>query len=241
MSAPAEAAPPAGARIVLLGASNLTLSFPWARAAAIAATGGGPAEVLVAAGIGRAYGLPSRILLRERSAILDCELWENLNTAHRLRPLPLYALLTDLGNDLAYGARAGDLAAALSECLARLRPLEATCVATAFPLASLERLSPLTFALLRSVLFPGHAITRPELLAEGRAFNQALRELCARTGCALAEIPPERFGPDHIHLTWRWRRRLWPELLNAWHSPAADGSQRIWVGQTPVDSSTTWY
>ena len=226
---------------MLLGASNLTLSFPWTRAAALAATGQGPGEILVAAGIGRAYGVSSRILLRERSAILDSELWQHLEAAHRLEPLPVYALLTDLGNDLAYGSSAAALTAALAECLARLRPLAASCVATAFPLASIERLSPFRFTLLASVLFPGHAISRSELLAQGRVFNQSLRELCARAACVLVEIPPECFGLDHIHLTWRWRRRLWPEVLAAWHGPAADRSQRPWVGQPPVESSTAWY
>lgn len=237
----AETARPAGARIVLLGASNLTLSFPWARAAAIDAAGGEPAEVLVAAGLGRAYGLPSRILLRERTAILDCGLWGDLAEAGRRRPLPLYALLTDLGNDLAYGATATELAAAVNECLARLRALGATCAASTFPVASLECLSPVRFGLLRAVLFPGHAITRPELLAEGREFNRLLREMCARAGCALTEIPSECFGLDHIHLTWRWRRRLWRELVAGWTSPVEDGSQKIWVGQATGESSTTWY
>jgi hypothetical protein len=231
-----------GARIVLLGASNLTLSFPWARAAAVDAAGGEPAEVLVAAGLGRAYGLPSRILMRQRTAILECGLWRDLAEADARRPTPIYALLTDLGNDLAYGASATDLAAAVNECLARLGALGATCAASTFPVASVECLSPFRFGLLRSVLFPGHAITRPELLAEGREFNRLLREMCARAGCALTEISSDCFGLDHIHLTWRWRRRLWPQLVGAWRSsPVVDGSQKIWVGQPSVESSTAWY
>lgn len=230
-----------GTRVVLLGASNLTLSFPWARAAAVDAAGGEPAEVLVAAGLGRAYGLPSRILLRERTAILDCGLWRDLGDAARRRPLPVYALLTDMGNDLAYGATATDLAAAVAECLARLKSLAATCAASTFPVASIECLSPFRFGLLRSVLFPGHAITRPELLAEGREFNRLLREICARAGCALTEIPSDCFGLDHIHLNWRWRRRLWPQLVAGWNHQIEGGSQKIGVGQPSVESSTTWY
>lgn len=238
---PAETARPAGARIVLLGASNLTLSFPWARAAAVEAAGGEPAEILVAAGLGRAYGLPSRILLRQRTAILDCGLWRDLAESDHRRPLPVYALLTDLGNDLAYGATATNLAAAIAECLARLRSLGATCAASTFPVASLECLSPFRFGLLRSVLFPGHAITRPELLAEGRELNRLLREICERAGCALTEIPSACFGLDHIHLSWRWRRRLWPELVVGWQSPVADGSKKIWVGHSRIENSTRWY
>lgn len=239
VSAPA-AATAATARIVLLGASNLTLSFPWLRTAALATAGHGHAEVLVAGGLGRAYSVPSRFLLQARPAIVECALWDHLADAHRRRPLPLYALLTDLGNDLAYGATAADLAAAIGACLARLRPLAARCVITGLPLGSIENLSPLRFMLLRSVLFPGRAISRAELLVQGRFFDRGLRELCVETGCTLAEIGPERFGLDHIHLTWRWRRRLWPELLAGWRDPASAGSAER-AGELSGETSTRWF
>ncbi|MEX0819484.1 MAG: hypothetical protein WD070_07815, partial [Pirellulaceae bacterium] len=87
-------------RVVLLGASNIARSpaivFDSARSA-----WGSPLDIVAATGHGRSYGMTSCVLGRTLPGILQCGLWEALAT----RPLvPTAALLTDIGNDILYGA-----------------------------------------------------------------------------------------------------------------------------------------
>ncbi|MCZ6542107.1 MAG: hypothetical protein O6768_00410, partial [Planctomycetota bacterium] len=100
MSGPAESQLTSRPRVVLLGASNLTRGI--SRAVGIAqAILGTPLEVLIAMGHGRSYGQRSRVLGRSLPGIVDCGLWDALLHGSGR---PTYALLTDIGNDVMYGA-----------------------------------------------------------------------------------------------------------------------------------------
>ena len=86
-------------RVVLLGASNLTRGISTAVETTRRAVGG-PAEYFIAMGHGRSYGARSRVMGRGLPGITECGLWGALGDDHS----PTYALLTDVGNDVAYGA-----------------------------------------------------------------------------------------------------------------------------------------
>jgi hypothetical protein len=109
-------------RIVFLGASNLTVGLGTVLATARARLGPEPVEVFVAAGHGRAYGRWSRVAIRGLPAIVDCGLWRALD---RGTAPATYALVTDIGNDLAYGATAAELAGWVGTCVERLAALGA--------------------------------------------------------------------------------------------------------------------
>ncbi len=93
---------------MLLGASNVQMGRGGLIAEALGAVGAG-AHVFVAAGHGRSYGEWSRVLLRGLPGIVSCGLWPALD--ERRAPGPGFALLSDIGNDLAYGATPETLAA----------------------------------------------------------------------------------------------------------------------------------
>ena len=67
-------------RLVLLGASNLTRGI-----STVVETAQNihpqPLEILAAAGLGRSYGLDSRVLGRKLPGIIHCELWEKSGAA----------------------------------------------------------------------------------------------------------------------------------------------------------------
>src|SRR5216684_5160352 len=125
------------ARVVALGASNLTRGFQTVVSTARAAWGPG-VEVLAALGQGRSYGAQSRLLVRTLPGILECGLWRDLES----RPqLPTRALVTDVGNDVLYGFSAEQILDWVAEALGRLCRLNADIVVTDLPLASIRRVS----------------------------------------------------------------------------------------------------
>src|SRR5882724_9649210 len=86
-------------RVILLGASNLTRSFPRV-IETVRRTWREPIEIMVAMGHGRSYGQDSVVLGRKISGIFPCALWRDLQNR---APLPTTALITDIGNDFLYG------------------------------------------------------------------------------------------------------------------------------------------
>ncbi len=199
-------------RVVLLGASNLKMGFP----AALSRLRGGvesPLEILAALGHGRSYGMWSQILgIRQLPGIVDCGLWQDLD--HRA-PLPTFALLTDVGNDLLYGASAPQIAGWVGTCLERLAERGAETVLTLLPLASLEKVSPFRYHLVRSILFPGRrAVSWDALLDSVRELNERLRQLGLAHGARLVEPPSSWYGIDPIHLRRNMRHEAWTRILH---------------------------
>ena len=125
------------ARVVALGASNLTRGFQTVVSTARAAWGPG-VEVLAALGHGRSYGARSQLVFRTLPGILDSGLWPELESRS---PAATRALVTDVGNDILYGFSAERTLAWVEEALRRLSRVTHDIVVTDLPLASIRRLS----------------------------------------------------------------------------------------------------
>ncbi len=184
---------------------------------ATAGWGNAPYRLLAAAGHGRGYALPSRVLGRRLPPIAGCGLWRALAGQPGL---PTRALVADIGNDLAYGAGVGDTASAIAGCLERLRAAGAEVVVVLPPLAGIERLTPARFLMLRSLLFPGRGFRLGPILERLRQLAGELRRVASESGAQAVEPEPAWLGADGIHLRWRLRRHAWQTLLAGW-SPAA--------------------
>lgn len=210
------------ARTVLLGASNLRISLPTVVGRVAAA---GAREIFVACGHGRSYGQPSSFLrLRKLPGILRCGLWKALQAAP---PGPTRALLTDIGNDLIYGAAVDDIAAWLAECLARLAALGAEVVVTPLALGRLEKLTPLSFRIAQKVMFPGRELPLPELLGRAHELDACLRRLAGEQGATLVEQPTDWYGLDPIHFRRGKRRQAWERILAGWPATQAREKARL--------------
>jgi hypothetical protein len=208
-------------RFVLLGASNLTRALATVVAIARSASAG-PGRFLIACGHGRSYGMQSRVLIRTLPGIVQCGLWPALADVTSART---YALITDLGNDIAYGAEPEDIVQWLRFCVARLQASEARIIVTLLPIERLERLTAIQFRLVKAALFPSRPIQLAETLARARALNRALHALAREHGLVLVEQPPTWYGADPIHI----RRRLIPEayatILRHWQDADFNASQ----------------
>jgi hypothetical protein len=199
-----------------LGASNVARSFSRILPL-IQHHAGGPVEVLGAFGRGRSYGTWSRLAwTRHLPGIVGSGLWREL---HDRPPLPTVALLTDLGNDLAYGQPVAQIVSWVEACLAWLAeagvPGEATVV-TLLPLANLERIPPWRFHLARTVLFPGRPMDRLDLLARARELDAEVRRLAQEAGARVVEPDLSWYGLDPIHIRRKMATAAWGEILDAW-------------------------
>jgi hypothetical protein len=200
-------------RVVLLGASNLTRSFPTVVATA-RQTWREPIEIMVAMGHGRSYGQDSAILGRKISGIFPCALWQDLQNRAQL---PTSALITDIGNDLLYGATPERLLDWVERCLDRLAEVGATTIITQLPAPSIEGLGERRFQFFRRLLFPRSALTLTDAKRLVREINERLVELGESRKIAVIPVSPAWYGFDPIHLTRRARGEAWSRILGGWH------------------------
>jgi hypothetical protein len=201
-------------RVILLGASNVVLSFPTLVATA-RATWGEPVEFMAAMGHGRSYGQDTRVLGRKISGIFPCALWQDLQK----RPaMPTTALVTDIGNDLLYGVPLDRLLEWVSHCVDRLMDANATVVVTQLPIENLERLGEARFRLFRRILFPRNRHSLAELKSLAHSLNDRLIELGESRKIPVIPVSNAWYGFDPIHLTRRARRIAWPMLLSSWRA-----------------------
>jgi hypothetical protein len=204
-------------RVVLLGASNLMRGISTAIETAQYAWGT-PLDVLAACGHGRSYGLTSRVLVRSLPAITKCGLWEDLA---RRTPLPTAALITDVGNDILYGASVNQIAAWVEQCLERLLPVCQRFVITGLPLSSIAALPAVRFRLIRSMLFPGSQLTFGEASSRTQELDARLVALTMKCNGVFVAPSADWYGWDPIHIRLRYWSRAWNEILSAW----CDGTQ----------------
>ncbi|MFM8379579.1 MAG: hypothetical protein ACKOB1_09685 [Planctomycetia bacterium] len=208
--------------IVVLGASNVSRGL--ARlAATVRARAGAPADLFVAAGHGRAYGVSSRVGLRRLPSILSSGLWRALDREQAAQPR---ALLTDVGNELLYGLGVAAVARGVREAALRLADRGAAIVITGLPLESIARVGHVRYRLLRTLYVPGCLLSLRDINEASQWLDDELRAIAADTGGTFLEQPAAWYGLDALHVK---RSRL-DDLLNrvadAWSLPPAAGRPR---------------
>lgn len=214
-------------RVVLLGASNLTLGISTITQMARAQVGR-PCDMLIALGHGRSFGQWSSVLGRRLPGILECELWRALEAG---KPAPTWALITDVGNDIAYGVDPETLARWLAEAVSRLRAADSRIVMTALPVESLRRLGRRRFELFRRLYFPLRPFRLEQLHEHVESLDGMMRRM-THGGCvALAEQRGAWYGFDPIHLRARHWNEAWSHVLSHWEPGKA--KVRLRAGTRP--------
>jgi len=203
-------------RIILLGASNLTLSLRLA-IHAMQRRLGSPSEVLVAVGHGRAYDVCSSIMSRKLPAILESGLWQDL-VAKKNQSLPTYALLTDIGNDLLYGLLPQQILAALLRCIDQLHQHHAQIVVTNLPITSIENLTEARYLFFRNIFYPSSQLPHDVTLQRTRELHAGLVDLAVRHDIRLYEQPSHWFGPDGIHINYWKRHVFYQDVVRCFHA-----------------------
>lgn len=207
--------------VVILGASNVQMCASGLIGQALRAAGAAEADVLVAAGHGRSYGEWSRMMGRGLPGIVDCGLWPAL--ASRPGENGGIAVITDIGNDLAYGVSGARLAGWVETCIERLRGRGMRVAVSRFPAPSVASLGWLRFQVLRALLFPSRRFSLASILEEGAELNERLEHSASAAGAIWVPLAPEIYGADRIHWSLGSRALAWSALtepLNAAVAPA---------------------
>lgn len=204
-------------RVVILGASNVMRSISTVVATAERFRGQ-PLDFLVAAGHGRSYGLTSRVVGRSLPAINSCALWDALSARPRV---PTVSLVTDVGNDLLYGASVETISSWVEQCLAKLARISDRVIVTELPLENLTHLNLATFFLIRSILFPKSQLTLTAAREMSAELNARIVNLASACGATLIKPDAGWYGTDPIHIQRRHRDNAWRQILLPWQTDTA--------------------
>ncbi len=197
-------------RWVVLGASNIARNFAIVLATARCAAGG-PMEFLTANGHGRAYGMASNVLGRGLPSVLECGLWEALSER---ASLPTWGLVTDIGNDLIYGASPEGVASAVERTVERLRPYCERLVMTGLPLATVRSLGPKRFRFFRLLLFPRSPLTHLTVYDQCCDLNDRIMRIAERYEACFVEPVEAWYGLDPVHVTFRQAATAWQHIFS---------------------------
>lgn len=215
MSLAVSQKPPEISRLVVLGASNLTLGLSAVLAAARRAFGP-EVEVLAALGYGRSYGAPSTIAIRTLPGILESGLWRELERRPKANTR---GVITDVGNDILYGFSPEQILAWVREAASRLLSHTSDVVLTDLPRASIRRLSPATFLFFRTLFFPPCRLDRDEVFNRVDRVNEGLAGIASSMGLRLVHLEEDWYSFDPIHI----RPGAWPL---AWRQIISGGEFR---------------
>lgn len=200
-------------RIVLLGASNLTLSF-CRLVDGLGQALESPVEIRAAHGHGRSYGEWSCVFGRALPGIADCRLWEDLDRVPAADSTR--ALVTDIGNDILFGAEVERVLGWVRECLDRLQAQGARTVMTSLPMASLANLSRARFLCARSCFFPQSRLTLPDVQRLAEELEAGIIALGEREGVTLVEPEGDWYGLDPIHIRPGRKNVAWQSIFEEW-------------------------
>ncbi|MFM9058486.1 MAG: hypothetical protein ACKOSQ_05125 [Planctomycetaceae bacterium] len=214
-------------RAVVLGASNVSRGL--ARLAAVVrARAGASADLFVAAGHGRGYGVSSRVWLRRLPSILASGLWDALDgEAAAASP---GALVTDVGNEILYGFSADQVAAWVGEGVRRLAEHGCRIAITGLPLASVAGVGAVRLRLLKTVFVPGCRFTLAELKDAVARLDDRVRDVAREFGATVIEQPGAWYGLDAIHVRRRHLDDVWHAACDAWGWERAPSAPRATLG-----------
>ncbi|MFN0006907.1 MAG: hypothetical protein ACKVXR_03290 [Planctomycetota bacterium] len=198
-------------RVVLLGASNLTLAFPLV-VGELRSRLRAPIDLVAALGHGRSYGTSSTVLFRELPGIDECGLWSTLEQADSPDTL---ALLTDLGNDIAYGREVAEITAWIERCLARLAAAGARTTLVRMPIEVMEEIGELRFKVAKGIIFPGRKIDLETVRTRVRTLDRDVLAIARDRSLTVVEQPASWFGLDPIHILRSRREQAWRTILTA--------------------------
>jgi hypothetical protein len=214
-------------RVVVLGASNVSRGL--SRLVATVESRSPGADLFVAAGHGRGYGVNTRVAARRLPSILRSGLWRGLDRHGGEAP---FALVTDVGNELLYGARSVLVASWVRETVWRLADRGATIAITRLPMAGIAEVGPVRYRALRTFFVPGCRLSLAGLKESATRLDADLQTIAGDFGAHIIEQPAHWYGFDTLHIRRRRLDDLWQMACATWGFPAAQSSAK--------SSATDW-
>ncbi len=194
-------------RLIVLGASNVVRGLP-ALVSSMRRSEGN-AEFLVAAGLGRSYGVSSRFSYRILPGILTGGLWAAVSER---APMRTRAVVADVGNDLLYGFPPEQVLAWVEDAVGRLESVADDIVIVGLPLHSIDSLSETRFRLFRSLLVPSCTLSLSDLAVSARTVHEGLMTMARKRKHRFFELRAGWYGIDPIHIRPRYWRAAWSEI-----------------------------
>lgn len=229
------------ALVAVLGASNVTLALPQILTAMHRRTvGRGPVEFYVAHGPGRSYGTVAGLPWVEFPALRSCGLFETLESRWRSTDRPaVYAMLTDVGNDIMYGVSPRRIAAWVGEIVQRFQTVDARVVLTSIPVESVLRIPAWKFNVVRRILFPSYPMLRRDVFTRTVQVEAALETLGRDLSIDVLPTQAEWYSVDHIHIARRHRARVFGGWADALFADGADRPPSASEGEAVTLSMST--
>jgi hypothetical protein len=204
-------------RVVLLGASNLSIMFPTIVETARSMFAQ-PLEMFVAKGFGRSYGQQSKFFGKKFPGILQSNLWSAMAAA---RPLPSVAVMADIGNDLAYEAPVESIVRWVETTLDRLTVQGARLVLNNIPIATLRGVGPARYHFFREMLFPSCRLSRKEMLRRAEQLSEALYHVAESRKTPVFSGEIDWYGIDPIHPRRSFSGEIWRRMLGELAGPGS--------------------
>jgi len=206
-------------RVVVLGASNVSRGLSRLVAAVESRSPG--AELFVAAGHGRGYGVNTRVAARRLPSILGSGLWRGLD---RQGGSESVALVTDVGNELLYGLSVEQITSWVRESVRRLADRGATIAITRLPMAGIATVGRVRYRALRTFFVPGCRLSLADLKKATVRLDAELQAIARDFGVQVIEQPTHWYGFDTLHVRRRHLDDLWNAACGAWGFPAVESS-----------------
>jgi hypothetical protein len=209
-------------RAILLGASNITLGLPWV-VPAVEERLGAPVEIFGAWGHGRSYGEPSSLLFRTLRGIVHARVWQVLE---ELPPRECFAMVTDVGNDIAFGHSPDQIIGWVTTVFERLERLGARTIVTGLPIERLRDQSRWNFQFFRVLYFPQYPLRQSQILEKVEEVYARLTELVARFGFRYVHLERHWYGFDPIHIQFPRMKEAWERILRGWDDEGREAHKR---------------
>ncbi len=127
--------------------------------------------------------------------------------------MPITAIVTDIGNDLAYEVPVETVVEWVEGCLDRLLALDARAVVSDLPLEVIKQLSEVRYRFFRKILFPQCRLTWSEMLRRAEQLSERLQDVAKSRKVPLFTVRNEWYGLDPIHPQRRNYPEMWAQLL----------------------------
>ena len=231
-------------KVIILGASNVArgLSSVVQTAQLIISK---PIDFYMAIGHGRSYGQWSKVFGRTLPGINECAIWEALSESnnHDTR-VSDYALITDIGNDIPYGADIQQILDWVKLCVDKLQNEHdvQNIILTSLPVDSLATLTKTRFNIIRALLFPRSPITFASAIKNSTELNNELIRYATQENPAITFVPLSGrwYGLDPIHIRVKHWKQAWPEILLNWLHPNDNDPVKKFNNVKPKNRPINW-
>jgi len=209
--------------VILIGASNVTLSFPLLVHSVMQSLPG-PLQIFATQGHGRSFCNWSYVLHRGLPPITGCGLWEELS---RQSPASqTWALITDVGNDLIYGVEVDVVLQQVQNVFEQLSRDNARLTFVRLPVERIMMLTDFQYRVVKKMLFPGPTVPWSLISQRVLELDERMEELATRWNGTILTPRLSWYGVDPIHIRSSQRASAWREVLESW--PFAESPVVSW-------------